>query len=106
MLRYLHGTIGYGLRYTFVLGVRLFGYTDLDWVSSVVDQKSTLGYCFSMGSVMISLSSRKKSYVASSIAEEEYISVSDVGKGAIWLRKLLVRLFGDVLDTTIIQFDN
>ena len=54
VLRYLHGMIGYGLRYTFVGGVRLFGYTDSDWVDSVVDEKSTSGYCFSMGSAMIS----------------------------------------------------
>ena len=54
VLRYLHGTIGYGLRYTSVGGVRLFGYTDSDWVDSAMDRKSTSGYCFSMGSAMIS----------------------------------------------------
>ena len=55
VLRYLRGTIGYGLRYTFVGGVRLSGYTDSDWASSAVDWKSTSGYCFSMGSAMIFL---------------------------------------------------
>ena len=61
VLRYLCGTIGYGLRYTFVGGVRLSGYTDSDWAGSAVDWKSTSGYCFSMGSVMISWSSKKQS---------------------------------------------
>ena len=59
VLRYLRGTIGYGLRYTFVGGVTLSGYTNSDWAGSVVDRKSTLGYYFSMGSTMISWSSRK-----------------------------------------------
>ena len=54
VLRYLRGTVGYGLRYTFVGGVRLFGYTDSNWANSAVDRKSTSGYCFSMGSAMIS----------------------------------------------------
>ena len=58
VLRYLRGMIRYGLRYTSTGGVTLFGYIDSDWVGSVVDRKSTLGKGFSMGFVMISLSSR------------------------------------------------
>ena len=59
VLRYLRGTIAYGLRYTSTRSVTLSGYTDSDQVGSAVDRKSTLGYCFSMGSVMISWTSRK-----------------------------------------------
>ena len=54
VLRYIHGRIGYGLRYTSIGGVRLFDYTNSDWADSAVDHKSTLGYFFSMGFVMIS----------------------------------------------------
>lgn len=36
LLRYLCGTINYGLRYT-VRKLRLHGYTDVDWAGSVVD---------------------------------------------------------------------
>ena len=59
VLRYVQGTITYGLRYTSSSGVLLVGYVDSDWAGSVVDRKSTSGYCFSMGSAMISWSSRK-----------------------------------------------
>ena len=79
VLKYLHGTIGYGLRYTSVGGVRLSSYTNSNWAGSAVDQKSTSGYCFSMGSAMISWSSRKQRSVALSTAEAEYISASDAG---------------------------
>ena len=75
---------------------------DLDWVGSAVDQKSTSGYCFSMGSAMISWSSRKQSSMALSTTEAEYIVASDASKESIWLRKLLAGLFGDVLETTVI----
>jgi hypothetical protein len=54
ILRYVWGTIAYGLRYTSSGGVILHGYTDSDWMGSTVDQKSTFGYCFSLGSAMIS----------------------------------------------------
>ena len=54
VLRYVRGTITYGLRYTSSNGVLLSEYSDSDWAGSAVDRKSTSGYCFSMGSTMIS----------------------------------------------------
>ena len=54
VLRYLHGVIGYVLRYIFGGEVVLHGYTDSNWAGSEVDKKSTSGCCFSLGSTMIS----------------------------------------------------
>jgi hypothetical protein len=54
VLRYLRGTVGYGLRYASSIDMRLQGYADCDWVRSVVDRKSTSGCCFSLGSTMVS----------------------------------------------------
>jgi hypothetical protein len=59
ILRYLRGTITYGLRYTSSGGLFLHGYADVDWARSPVDRKSTYGYYFSLGSAMISWSIRK-----------------------------------------------
>jgi hypothetical protein len=87
ILRYLRGTITYGLRYTSSGGLFLHGYADVDWAGSPVDQKSTSRYCFSLGSAMISWSSRKQGSIAQSTAEAEYIAASDVSKEAVWLRK-------------------
>jgi hypothetical protein len=58
VMRYLKGTIDYGLRYISDREIRLQGYTDSDWVGSVTDRKSTSGCCFSLGSVVISWLSR------------------------------------------------
>jgi hypothetical protein len=69
-------------------------FTDSDWISSVVDRKSTSGYCFSVDSAMISWSSRKQGSVAQSTAEAEYIADSTTGREAVWLRKLLSDLPG------------
>jgi hypothetical protein len=49
----------------------LHGYIDSDWMGSTVDQKSTSGYCFSLGSSMISWSSRKQGSIAQITAEAE-----------------------------------
>jgi hypothetical protein len=54
ILRYLRGTITYGLRYTSSGCLFLHGFANVDWAGSPVDQKSISGYCFSLGSAMIS----------------------------------------------------
>jgi hypothetical protein len=41
VMRYLKGTLDFGLYYTGDHDFRLIGYTDLDWVGSVSDRKST-----------------------------------------------------------------
>ena len=71
-----------------------------------MDSKSTSGYCFSMGSTMISWSNRKQSTVALSTAEAEYIAACSACREAVWLQKLLVGLFCEVLEMTIIHCDN
>ena len=59
VMRYLKGTLDFGLCYTGDHDFRLVGYTDSDWVGSVYHRKSTLGCCFSLGSTMTSWYSRK-----------------------------------------------
>ena len=54
VMRYLKGTVDYGLSYSGDHDFRLFGYSDSDWAKSVSDRKSTLGGCLSLGSRMIS----------------------------------------------------
>ena len=44
--------------------------------------------------------------MALSTAEAEYIVACEASQEAIWLRKLLAGLFGDVLETTTIHCDN
>jgi hypothetical protein len=53
VLRYLRGIVGFGLRYVRGDGVRLHGYSESDWVGSVVDMKSTYGGCLSLGSTRV-----------------------------------------------------
>lgn len=85
VLRYLHGTIGYGLRYSTDSDMHLVGHTDSDWAGSVKDHKSTSGCCFSLGSVVISWFSRKQTLVALSSTEVEYIATCMAAREAAWL---------------------
>jgi hypothetical protein len=58
-MRYLKGTLDYGLRYVTNDEFGLYGYSDLDWANIIPNWKSTSTYFFSLGSSMVSWSSRK-----------------------------------------------
>eukprot|EP00253_Pinus_taeda_P031781 PITA_31781 len=106
VLRYLQGTIDYGLLYTRSKDIRLSGFTDADWAGSSVDQKSASGYCFNIGSGMTSWCSRKQKFVALSSSEAEFMVASTASCEAIWLRKLLVNLFRRNMEATRIMCNN
>jgi hypothetical protein len=106
VLRYLRGTMEYGLRYLGGDGVELQGYTDSDWAGSAVDRKSTSRCCFSLGSTVITWFSRKHTSVALSSTEAEYMATSMASCEAIWLHKLLTGLFDQELEPTVIYCDN
>jgi hypothetical protein len=102
MLRYLRGTVEYGLRYARGDGVKLMGYTNADWASNAVDRKNTSNCCFSLGSGVVSWFNGKQNSIALSFAEAEYIAACE----AVWHRKLLMALLGQELELTIIHCDN
>jgi hypothetical protein len=106
VMRYLKGTLDFGLCYNEDHGFILIGYTDSDWAGSVFDIKSTLGCCFSLGSAMTSWQSRKQSRIALSTAEAEYIAACSASCEAIWLQKLLIDLFDLEMEETMILCDN
>ncbi|XP_061998852.1 secreted RxLR effector protein 161-like [Rosa rugosa] len=71
ILRYLQGTINYGIWYrptskSKLVGYdsELFGYTDSDWAGSKDDMKSTSGYAFTIGFGIFSWSLRKQDTLA------------------------------------------
>ena len=106
ILRYLKGTIDYGLKYNVNQKINLEGYVDLDWAGSAIDRKSTSRCCFSMGLGVISWFSRNKSCVALSTVEVECVTACSASYEAVWLRKLQSDLFDLQLDATCIYCDN
>ena len=93
ILRYLKGTVDYGLKYKANQNINLEGYVDSNWEGSAIDRKSTSGCCFSMGSGVISWFRKKQSCVALSTAEAEYVASCLASCEEVWLRKLLFNLF-------------
>eukprot|EP00253_Pinus_taeda_P001835 PITA_01835 len=77
ILRYLQGSVDYGLDYRQGDGVRLVGYTDSDWAGCASDRKRTSGCCFGLGSAVVSWFSRKQQSVALSSAEANCIKLTE-----------------------------
>ena len=96
VLRYLKGMKTLAL----VLGCdrapSLIGYSDSDYANCVDTSRSISGYCYSLGSGVISWSSRKQKLVADSSCYAEYIALHDASHEASFLRQLLDGLgFGE-----------
>ena len=102
ILRYLKGTIDYGLKYEEDQKINLEGYVDSYWAGSAIDRKRNSGCCFSMGSSVISWFRRKQSYMALSTTESEYVVACLASCEAVWLRKILYDSFDLQLDATCI----
>ncbi|KAI5314303.1 hypothetical protein L3X38_043479 [Prunus dulcis] len=106
VLRYVKGTLDYGLHYMKGKKAVLVGFCDSDWGGSADDSKSTSGYAFSFGSGVFSWASVKQNCVALSTAEAEYISAAEATTQAIWLRFVLED-FGELqAEATPLQCDN
>eukprot|EP00253_Pinus_taeda_P030962 PITA_30962 len=68
--------------------------------------RGTSGYGLCIGSAAVSWYSRKQISVALSSAEAEYMAASLAACEAIWMREILVGLFGSHLEPTMIYCDN
>ena len=106
ILRYVKGTIDYGIFYQANIPVNLIGYTDSDLAGSIDDSRSTSGYVFHIGTGAISWSSKKQQVVALSTTEAEYIAASYAGCQLIWLRGILDSLKERQNRATTLYCDN
>jgi len=106
ILRYVRGTVSYGVKYDKCQSFKLHGFSDSDWAGSIEDMKSTSGYCFNLGSGVFSWCSKKQEIVAQSTAEAEFITTSATVNQALWLQKILRDLHMEEEEPTKISVDN
>jgi hypothetical protein len=89
VLRYLKGTRTYALTLGGRNSLALTGYSDSDYANCIDTSRSIGGYCFALGSGVISWSSKKQPTVADSSCYAEYIALHAAAHEAIFLRQLL-----------------
>jgi hypothetical protein len=106
VMRYLKGTLDFGLCYNIYHDFRMIGYTDSDWAGSVSKRKRTSRCCFSLVSAMTSWQSRNQSRIYLITTESEYIVACSSSCEAIWIQKFLTSLFDLDMEESMILFDN
>jgi hypothetical protein len=106
ILRYVRGTVSYGVKYEKCQSFKLHGFSDSDWAGSIEDMKSTSRYCFTFGSGVFSWCSKKQEIVAQSTAEAEFIAASAAVNQALWLQKILRDLHMEEEKPTEISVNN
>jgi transposase InsO family protein len=109
ILRYVKGTINFGILYKRTENCQMVGYCDADYAGDYGTRRSTTGYSFSLGSGAISWCSKRQPTVALSSTEAEYRSAAMAAQESTWLKQLLkdlhqpteyqVRIFCDNLSS-------
>jgi transposase InsO family protein len=89
ILRYVRGTVQFGIHYSSGGTPLLVGFTDSDWAGDPDDRKSTAGYVFSLGSGPVTWACKKQQAIALSSAEAEYRAAVNASQEALWLRQIL-----------------
>jgi hypothetical protein len=94
ILRYLQGTLNYGLVYTKEEEERLVGFSDSDLARDLDGRRSTRRMAFYLNNSLITWCSHKERTVALSSCEAEFMATTAVAMQAMWLRNLLSELTG------------
>lgn len=105
VLRYLAGTRELGIWYRKSGSFCLTGSSDSDW-GGASDGRSTTGNCFTVGSSLISWSSKNQATVALSSTEAEYVAMTATACQAVWLRRILGDMGQVQSKATVLYCDN
>ena len=89
IIRYIAGTVNYGILYESVESFKLFGYTGIDWGGSLDNRRSTSSSIFLLGLGAITQISKKQDITALSTTETEYVAMTFAACQAAWLKRLL-----------------
>lgn len=106
VLRYLKGTLDFGIFYKKGGIDELVAYTDSDYAGDLEDRKSTSGYVFLFGSGAVSWLSKKQPVVSLSTTEAELIAAASCACQTVWLKRVLEKLGLNQGKTTIIHCDS
>ena len=106
ILRYLKGTVNFGLWYIKSENFTLMAYLDADWAGCVDDRRSTSGGAFYLGKSLVSWHSKKQESVALSTAEAEFIAATATCTQVLWMKRQIEDLKVQCQSPIIIKCDN
>ncbi|SCZ88747.1 BZ3500_MvSof-1268-A1-R1_Chr2-1g04610 [Microbotryum saponariae] len=106
IIRYLQGTIDWGLKYNLEGSTVFELYSDASWGDDMLTGKSIGAFVSIMAGAAISWQSKQQSMVATSTTEAEILAASAAAKEAMWLRRLAADLKIQQPGSTLLWEDN
>ncbi|GJS26660.1 ribonuclease H-like domain-containing protein [Tanacetum coccineum] len=106
IMRYVRGTLDYGLQLFSFSTLDLVAYSDADWAGFLTTRRLTSGYCVFLGNNLPSYSSKRQPTLSHSSAEVEYRGVANVVAETCWLRNLLRELHTPLTFAILVYCDN
>jgi hypothetical protein len=106
ILRYLKGTINYGLCISNNVDCKLTSYADADYARDVDTRRSTSGIIHKLGNSPVDWSSKWQPTVAMLTTEAEYCVFFEAAKDIVHLRRLLTKLKVCNTNPTTLLSDN
>ncbi|GKB41232.1 ribonuclease H-like domain-containing protein, partial [Tanacetum coccineum] len=106
ILRYVRGTLDYGLQLFSSFTTELVAYLDADWAGCPTTRRSTSGYCVFLGNNLLSWSSKRHPVLSRSSAEAKYHGFAIGVAETCWLRNLLRELHTPLSSATLVNCDN
>ncbi|GKA86984.1 ribonuclease H-like domain-containing protein [Tanacetum coccineum] len=106
ILRYVQGTLDYGLQLFSSSTTDLVAYSDADWAGCPSTRRSTSGYYVFLSNNLLSWSSKHQPTLSRSSAEAEYRGVANVVAETCCLRNLLRELHNPLSSATLVYCDN
>ena len=89
VVRYLEGSPGKGILFSWNSKVQLLGFSNADWGGCIDTKRSISGYCFFLGHSLVSWKAKKQHTVARCSAEAEYRALASATCKLQWLVYLL-----------------
>lgn len=107
ILRYLKGTINYGIRFRGEeQPIKLIGFSDADYANDSMTRRSTSGYVILLGGGPIAWRCQQQPIIALSTTEAEFISGCELVKDLVPLRNTLIDIKAITNEPTPVYIDN
>uniref|UniRef100_A0A803MJF0 Retrovirus-related Pol polyprotein from transposon TNT 1-94-like beta-barrel domain-containing protein n=1 Tax=Chenopodium quinoa TaxID=63459 RepID=A0A803MJF0_CHEQI len=91
VIRYLKGTMDWGLYYPRNSELKIEGYSDADWGSCAFSARSLTNYCIFIGQCLVSWKTKKQKTVSKSSTESEYRSMSHTTSELVWVDDIFAK---------------
>ncbi|CAM8956858.1 unnamed protein product [Rhodiola kirilowii] len=101
IIKYVCGTVDFGIWYTKDTNPHLVGYCDADWAGNAEDRKSTSGGCFFLGNNLVSWFSKKQNSISLLTVEAEYIAAGSCCTQLLWMKQMLTEYGVEQIEITL-----